>query len=306
MTLSALVLLLGVIVVLSNFTDFLIGASGQKKLRERLAEFYVRADDVNWSGLLGMAFRLTDKYLSHIFGSRLLSWRFVIVGSAISFFASVAVTLLWLIWARDPRWTFQGEWDSLWHTHIGGNYLITFSINCLIDLVAFLIIRYWVRKTSIDPSAKAVLGLIVGSVFIGYMCICLAAALALPFVRLRVAWQLEDHALQEWASKWLEMAPLIFRHALAHPFNSATMWGAPPHEHNFSLFLLTSAFGTWVQFVILSLTYLAWLSARFLKYPLLLVTRRLEESPKGLFTLLGLLVSAIIGVLTAYGKVVSP
>lgn len=69
--------------VLLLYVQFLVG-DDDRKIRDRLADWYVTIADGTWGGLLGFALRSTERFLSYVFGQRIISLRFTVVGGVVS------------------------------------------------------------------------------------------------------------------------------------------------------------------------------------------------------------------------------
>jgi hypothetical protein len=72
------------------YVQFWVGED-ERAIRDRLADWYVAIADCDWGDLITSALRHTERYLTYLFGQRLLSFRFIAVMGSISLIANIGI-----------------------------------------------------------------------------------------------------------------------------------------------------------------------------------------------------------------------
>jgi hypothetical protein len=67
------VLVLAILVSIGGFIDFIVGDSGNRKLKERMADFYVAVGAGDWTLLYRYPASQLSRFMEHLFGSRAIS-----------------------------------------------------------------------------------------------------------------------------------------------------------------------------------------------------------------------------------------
>jgi hypothetical protein len=102
------------------------------------------------------------------------------------------------------------------------------------------------------------------------------------------------HVFLSRPSAWADQLERAFQDPLQ---GSMTMAGL-----DVATFALAAAFGTWLQLALLLITWFLWASQPISQTLVVRIVERLEKSPKGAITTVGLAVSAIASVLSAWLK----
>jgi hypothetical protein len=146
-----------ILTVVALYLQFLIG-DNDKVIRDRLADWYVYIADGDWSRLFVYSAGTTERFLSYLFGSRLLSLRYFLTASAIALIVNVVV------FSRIGEYSLHDVEVApvLFGASVGANVLI--------DVTALALSRLYFRKIAKRQHPRVVLDLVV--IFgIGYLAV---------------------------------------------------------------------------------------------------------------------------------------
>lgn len=146
-----------ILTVVALYLQFLIG-DNDKAIRDRLADWYVYIADGDWSRLFVYSAGTTERFLSYLFGSRLLSVRYFLTASAIAFIVNVVVL------SRIGGY-------SVYDVEVApGLTSALVGLNVFIDVTALALSRLYFRKIAQRKHPRVLLDLVV--IFgIGYLAV---------------------------------------------------------------------------------------------------------------------------------------
>jgi hypothetical protein len=293
MSIAWLAFILSAIVALGNFADFLIGTKGQRRLKDRLIAWYLELSESDWSKFVKIAARATADYVNRTFGPHFFTPRFLVRACSLSFLVS---SLLLVAALSIAAGSLEKGLEILFATRFFRAVPVILVANCAIDLMSLAITRSVMKHVTVSTSKLRTLGVLLVVAGIAYVAVALAVLLTVPSTI--VGLTLKDAELPDPLTIWRRLIMAKVSEAFSSPWDAKMTIGGI----NFSVFSIAAAFGAWFHILVLSSSYLLWLSRPVTQKPILLLVTRLEEAPKGLFTTLGIALAAIVGLIAAYQK----
>lgn len=157
------VLIFAILVALGGLIDFIVGDSGDRKAKERMAEYYVAVGDGDWTLLYRYPCSQLLRFMSYILGPDSLSARCILVTAVLSLLMTAIFFSLSMISSYvhsilvDVRCPVPGVAQFL---EIPG-YMSPFlfyiaAINIVFDYCSWTVTRWGLRILSVDRSYKSV------------------------------------------------------------------------------------------------------------------------------------------------------
>jgi hypothetical protein len=270
------------------FTDFLLGTVGKGRIKDALANWYVRLGTRSWADLAVASANAVDEFLTAILGRRLVSPHAL---SRILAFCSVFDTALIFsvyapkIWGR-PHSSLRYFW---W-----GIPLVVLS-NALVSLVSLALIRLSYRSVKIHKPVWALAGSVFIDVLLTYLAVATADTLmTTTFIALDVSYV--DTARPRWCGCWLTILPSKALRSFSLPWLAPLSLGGI----NASLFTISAFLPSLLHLAAFSVLCLFALSKRWLQSPVMYLMERLDDSRDGIFTRLGTACGALAALLALF------
>jgi hypothetical protein len=91
------IVLLTSLIALGHIIDFCIGSSGQRRIKDRVTEFYIHVAESDWSPLYRQPASVAGRYLDCYFGRPSFSMKFIKRVLAYSLICSVVVLAMYRV-----------------------------------------------------------------------------------------------------------------------------------------------------------------------------------------------------------------
>jgi hypothetical protein len=297
MSIDWLIFVLTILVAMGSFADFLLGPKGQRQAKDRLIVFYLKLTQDDWSQMVRGTAAVVDKFITQNFGPRLLSTKFLVRGSALSIAASSL--LLFVAFSLESHSVIQGTRiiGTSWFWRVVPTALL---VNCVLDLLSLSVTRRMLRWVATTASRIKMVVILFLNLCVAYIAVSLAILITVPTSI--AALTLDDPSIPNHFAFWAK----IFVERLGYAFSFPWYAGMSVGGVKLSVFAIPAAFGSWLQLVVLLTTSVLWISQPLTQRPLARLVERLEESPNGLFTMLGVGIAGLVGLLAAYQKAIVP
>jgi len=296
-----LVLVLLVLIAVGNLIDFLLGPPGQRRLKDRLVDWYVRVAEGPWKGLVQASARTTGGFFNHLFGARIVSGRAIALAACGG--AVLTGLVLVISFGRDLSFLkfITSERKILfWNSF---NMCCIIGANAAVDAGTMVLTRLALRTIERTDKVERLTFVLLMQGILTYGSLAFVMALtesamlifsggafiglqARAFQKLRMVWPL-----------FLALFPRILRNPWSE--GSSMSFGAT----NLLVFGSIAALPTLFSVFVLGTSWLARATRRFTQPALALLLQRLEGSPKGLFTTICVALSAVAGLVAALAKV---
>ena len=292
---SLAIFLLLVLASLGRFADFLLGKRGQRHVKDRLVEWYVRLAGSDWADLLRAAASLVDGFLSRVLGEKVLSRRSIVR----LFGLSVVLDVLILVTAFSVQngsliagVSFFTRTTFWWAT------VSILVCNAVVDALSFAASRAAYRRLTTFRSHALIAVVVATDVALTYLAVALSVLLTVPTVITGLT--ASEPALPPVWVMWPRRFLAQLRESFLHPWDANMTIG----DLNFSLFAASAAIPTALHLLIFAGLMIARLSRPVTQRPLTLMLERLEEAPSGTFTTIGVGLGALAAIVAAFSKVV--
>lgn len=292
-----LIVLLTVIVALANLADFLIGAKGQRRVKDKLVEAYVAvATEESWLPLLRLPSEVFLSYINYLFGPRDFTWFMLKRTIMYSAVVSVMTHGLWLAWETDFGLPSALSGSSLLLMLVG-----SVIINIMLDLLAINMTRNIIKPASttfrIAPYVKTLFNGVVTPVILSGVLLMFSQALEAQYLRGANLLNTTDF---DWWSPGTNANFTPFDPEAAHKLLSALAFWRHWFVPRIQIILPLVVF--WI-FNCACLVAFALQSV--IRRPLLLLLERFEEAKTGFFTAVAAGFSAIAGLIGVIQKMLS-
>jgi hypothetical protein len=295
---AGLILVLVTLISLGHLADFLLGARGQRSVKDKLVDTYVGIAEGDWSEAFRVPARQVRHYIDIVFAwagtTPQFAHRVGLYSLAMSFGIDVA---LWsLDWRAYPNVLVIPLFPSgapAWHVAL---VAVGVATNFWLDLASFSILAVVCRL--ILPAKSFLIPVIV---------IILSAAIYTLFwlsfligsVLLSVVVSIVFDVFPFTVDTYLSLVPIVSDTALFYYLHPSQLFGQmlPSMVINLQVVVPLTLYVTLVFF-----SYVISLLRPVAKAPILLVLERLEESKSGVFTAVAAGLSALVALLTAIAK----
>lgn len=268
---------LSVLTPIVAFAEWMLGESGAQRVKNRLANWYVYLEDSDWSAIVNSGARSIDGFFNTVLGSSLIGVRPLTLGFIFSFvvlfFGLLGITS---ILAAIPR------------LEIGQSSITDVArialLYAVLDTFALVASRWLLRRIVIAKDAAAFALGVAGLMLVVYTVGAAVMIISDPQV--------------------LHQGPRAFLYAAEWGFNEDYTqlnldWGV---KLSLLLGAVSGSPSSWLLLLYIVGACLLYVSRPITRKPLALLVERLAESPRGAFTALFTLLTALSGVLTAYSK----
>lgn len=283
------ILFLVVLVSTGRFLDFIIGARGEKILRDHLIDFYVSVQTESWLTLSQSICARMAEFIDFLFTRRWTSYFFRTAIASISMSLTILVSVFSVAYgslAEAFRFMFLTQFFKV--------LCLVILFNWLVDLVSWKLARYLFGVAGKSNSIQMLM-LMFASLVSTYIGVCFAIRLTTSTTLVSL---LDGTVLNKNLFEfWLDLVAIT--DIWLHPWNANMSIG----ETNFSIFAISVVFPSLMFAVVVLGGILLSVSKRFALKPLTYFLERVDEYKKGLFTLLSSFFAAIIAILAAVQKV---
>ena len=278
---------------MGQLLDFLLGQSGQRRLKDRLVDFYVAIDDdQHWLRAIQTPATVILLYCDTIFAASRVN------AKSITRIIAYSITLTFIIYCLLLMSNVHSH-GSLFILPFKGAesiytpkfVLLTLGLNVVFDFIAIFLVRYGAAIISRSTATRALVILllaVIGSVGLFATAIAFQNGLGAFIFGYEIFPSIGD----DMAAFWLAFKN-SYLFLILHP-SVADLTPMLP-----SLQILVPA-GTFL--LSLGISLLIYASRGLTKNPLLLIVERLEEAKAGIFTTVASVASAIIAIMTALSK----
>lgn len=272
-----------VLTLAALYAQFLIGDS-DRALRDRLTDWYVFIADNTWSRLFNYSARSTERFLSYLFGGRILSARYVLTASALALVVNLVFIAIALR-VESGLYSHASITTKLLDHFIRTKPYLIVVPNVAIDVVVLALSRRYFRDIAERKSPRVLLD-VLAILTIGYFAICLT------FLPIHVLGFLSyGYAVDYWSAigQCLEW-PIWLPYTLVVDPGSTLAY----------LYLVPAVFSTALMFAIYIGTVLIFVSRPIIQKPLANAIERLAGVKSGVLpTVLSCLagLSALLGYL---------
>ncbi len=284
-----LILFLVLLVVIGKFADFLLGQKGKRKVKNRLVNWYCDIAEGHWTKAIQFSAGTTEDFFSKVLGTRLLSFRTLVLGTFLSVLVSLIILVLvftfeFQSWIKSFQFLFYSNFSLI--------VAVICLINALVDIPSLIATRCFLTKVRNAQGDSRILAWLFLDLIVAYIVLRLAVYMTVnaTIVGLTVS----DFALS---------LPLVYVRGLPGTFMYPGEANMTIGHTNFYIFAVSAAFPTFLHLVAVVSAYLTKVSRPITQAPLSLVLQRLEESPNGVFTSIAIGITAIVGVIAAALKV---
>jgi hypothetical protein len=289
---ASTIFLLISLVALGHFTDFIIGQSGRRKVKDRLADVYVAVAEGDWSTLFRSPAQLFLRYIEKVFSFKsvpVLLRRVILYSVGISLLvdgallvSSIAVYPNVLVIPLSPSGV------SPFHPPF---LLASAATNLVFDLWSLLVVKRCMKSIEV-VKARYLIPLLAMFVCVTFV-ICVIACMFQTGLSV-VVYSRTYHILPS-LNEDLHAAYLA---ALTLP---AVLKNNP--QQLYSLLPCIQIILPMTTYIIFcALAYTVYLLRNVLRKPLLIVLERLDEARSGVFTSIAAAISALVGLFEALIK----
>ena len=295
-----LVVILLLLVALGNLFDFLIGPPGQRRLKDRLVEWYVVIAGGKWTGIVQSSARTMNLFLNHLLGITNISTKGVLRASIIGTILMFSVLVISLgIHFPFIKFMASDRKVLLWNSF---NIFCVVVANVALDVISLFLTRYVIRKLEQTSTNGRLLLLLLFQGIVIYILVAtvmtLTESVMLVFsggafigLQANIA-----EKLVMVRNLFFNLFPLLLRNPWKH--GRGMKFG----ETSLLIFGAIAAVPLIFSILILLASWTLQISRRLTQRPLALLLERLEGSPKGLFTTICVGLSVIAGLLAALAK----
>jgi hypothetical protein len=287
-----LILSLIILIAMGNFVDFLIWQRGGRNLKDALVDFYVMMRTEDWAGVFRYSGTTVSTFITHVLGDNIISAKYIVRLAVLSSLMTFVILLA----------VFSTKFGSV---VVGARFLLgtpfwiaLLSIiagNMLADYISWSVAKYlFGRLSSATPAFATVL--VCASIVISYLAVCIALQFS---TRSAIVGMFVGDPLPLKVTRfqfWLET--MATSEIFEHPWNSNISVGGT----NFSIFSVSVLLPQVFFIATLVACYIIYAGRQFIAAPFALILQRMEESSKGIFTLVAGAVAAIVGIITALQK----
>jgi hypothetical protein len=298
-----LVVLLLTLVALGNLIDFILGPPGQRKIKDRLVEWYVAVADGNWAEIVHSSARTTSRFLDHLLGIRIVSMKAI----GLTGIASCIVTALVLSIALGFNFSFlkfivSDSKVGFWN---GFNMLCIIAANATVDLVSIAFTRYLLKEVGEANKSRTLIFALLVQVVFTYVSVVFVMALSESIMLIFSGGAFIG--LEAGFLERIRMIRTLFLAFFPKVFLSPWREGAAMNfgGTNLLIFGCIAALPTLFSAFVLLAAWTLQSTRKFTQRPVALVIERLEGSPKGLFTTISVALSALAGLVGALTKALS-
>lgn len=310
---TAVVTIATILVTLGGYLDFLLGEPGNRKLKDRLVDFYISVEEGDWSALYRLPARTLLGFAQNLLGTKVISGRFAIraivfsvIITAIMLMAYLAIVYLEAVWrqtdeCRAPPLLMTALEVPFYLRHV---LYQVFVVNAFFDVVTWSTIIYSLRVISVTRNKFAPFGVILFSMAFAVLILHLLHSVYLP---ISIAERMREYGMVFSNSFYLKffrngfLTPLqeIFR---VRGFIGVSCYLPPAEPFSISHISLTQyaaleALIPVILFVIACLLgSVAYLTRRLTHKPAALIIDRLAASKNVCVTIAALL-SGLIAIL---------
>lgn len=288
------------LVAIGNLVDFLLGPPGQRRLKDRLVDWYVLVAGGTWTGIVQSSARTASEFFSHLFGARTLSSRAIAIAGIGSCFLTALVLLISLglnFWfvrflASDPKVRF---WNCF-------NMFCIVGANAIVDVGSVALTRRALKTIERTNSNRSLALVLLTQAILTYISLVFVMALTESvmlifsggaFIGLQAAF---SRKLQMVRTLFFALFPTILKDPWKE--GSAMSFGGT----NLFIFGCIAALPALFSVFVLAASGTLRASRRFTQRPIALLLERLEGSRKGLFTIISVALSTIAGLIAALAK----
>jgi hypothetical protein len=94
---TTIVAVVTILIVLGGFLDFLLGEPGNKQIKDRLINFYIRIEEGDWSSLYRLPATALLNFIYRLLGRHIISIRFMIRTALLSLLFTAMMPSLYLV-----------------------------------------------------------------------------------------------------------------------------------------------------------------------------------------------------------------
>jgi hypothetical protein len=244
-----LVLLLWIVafVYSARCLEAVIGDKTRKEMKDRLADWWVYVSDSDWSNIIAFAGESTDRLLSIVFGSKILSRRYFLTGGVLAAVLSL-IPIVPIVLPPSSFETLLSHWNEpLMHTYMTfGSTLL--ALNVAFDVASLALSRLVLRDMRRQVGTFRRLAGTFTVLLVSYVTVVLCS-IGMQFV---TSWLLSEPMFDDaksWSAQiWFAFVLFLVRDHLLAPF---------PHDASLTnLIYLPASISSLLLLVVLVMAWL--------------------------------------------------